>query len=141
MTERHPAPDHARTDQETLLLTWLAGTTLAPFIQAIATKGGEELYSRLRRLFRPTDRDRAERQIRTKRELILVDESTRAILRVPTAIHATEAHALVAIRAPERDDGWVVVAWDEKVSRWSIGRVDTPPPDAITVIRLDGNGQ
>jgi hypothetical protein len=140
MTERNSVPDHTRTSPELLVLTWLAGTTLAPFIQAIATKGAEDLYLRLRRLFRSADRDRAERQIRGERELILVDESARAILLIPSAVHAAQARALATVRAPAHDnDGWVVVAWDKKISRWTIGRADSPPPDAIIVTRPDSD--
>lgn len=134
------APDEIRSSGATgLLLAWLAGTALAPFVHAIATQGAQDLYAQFRRRLSSSDHDRARRQIEEQRELILVDESARAVLRIPSAVQAEDAYALAAARVPvQGPNEWIEVAWEESGSSWTIRRIDAQPSDAINVRPASG---
>ncbi|WTO32903.1 hypothetical protein OG399_45520 [Streptomyces achromogenes] len=136
-SHEHALPDGTRGAAE-LLLAALAGSALIPFIQAMATRAGEDLYARVRDLFRSHQRREAERQVATGHHLVLADRQARTILQVPTTISVAEARALARARTVRQDGAWTLVAWDAEHSQWSVRTVQDPPATAIDVSEAPG---
>jgi hypothetical protein len=116
-----------------LLLAVLAGSALAPFVQTIATKAGDDVYAKIKDLLARRSRKAADRP--ADAPIVLVDPELALILELPPTLTTTQASRLAALRLPVRSPGnWVLVRYDSEAARWQTAMVGQPPPDAIEVL-------
>jgi hypothetical protein len=122
-----PGEDSPRGTGEVLLAV-LTGTALAPFVQAIATKAGEDVYDKIRGLLTRKHTEPPAGRI------VLADPATRLILRLPPTLPTEEAARIADLRLPRagRHD-WLLVEYREDGSNWTARVVRRPPDDTITV--------
>ncbi len=116
-----------------VLLGALAGSTLLPFFQAIATKAGEDLYARIRGLLSREKDERARTALDTTGHVTLADPGTATVLRLPADLPPDAAGALRHLMLPPRGDGWRVVYWDAARRVWVADDLDIPPRNAIRI--------
>lgn len=117
-----------------LLLALLAGSALAPFVQAIATKAGQDVYDRIRDLLRK----RGSQPV-PGAPITLTDREKAVVLELPATLSTTEASGLAAVRVPpSRAEGWLLVRYDPASSRWTTTDVVEPPPGAIDAAGVSG---
>ncbi|MFC0598007.1 hypothetical protein [Streptomyces palmae] len=120
-----------------LLLGAMAGSALAPFVQAIATKLGEDVYGKVRDLLARRSREPAEHM--PGESLTLADPQRAIVIQLPASLTTTEAAGLAQVRLPERTEaGWVYVRYDPPTGRWQATLVPQPPTGAIEVLPRDG---
>jgi hypothetical protein len=111
----------------------LAGSALAPFVQTIATKAGDDVYAKIKDLLAKRSRNAANRP--ADAPIVLVDPELALILQLPPTLTTTQASQLAALRLPAHSPGsWVLVRYDSEAARWRTAMVDQPPPDAIEVL-------
>ena len=116
-----------------LLLAVLAGSALAPFVQTIATKTGDDVYAKIKDLLARRSRKAVNRP--ADAPIVLVDPELALILQLPPTLTTTQATQLAALRLPARSPGnWVLVRYDSAAARWRTAMVDQPPPDAVEVL-------
>ena len=116
-----------------LLLAVLAGSALAPFVQTLATKTGDDVYAKIKDLLAKRSRKAANRP--ADAPIVLVDPELALILQLPPTLTTTQATQLAALRLPAHSPGhWVLVGYDSEAARWRTAMVDQPPPDAIEVL-------
>jgi hypothetical protein len=114
-----------------VLLGALAGSTLLPFFQAIATKAGEDLYARIRGLLSGKKGERARQALETAGHVTLADPSTATVLRLPAELPPEAAHALRFLVLSPHADGWRLVYWDGVRGSWVVDELDVPPRNAV----------
>jgi hypothetical protein len=111
----------------------LTGSALAPFLQAVATKAGDDVHAKIRDLLRRRRRHKDTEPPRDQ-PVLLADPSTAVVLKLPPKISTSEAAALAALRLPaEWSGGWLLVEHDPESSRWTATMIRKPPPDVIEV--------
>ncbi|MGS2617931.1 hypothetical protein ACVCAH_25910 [Micromonospora sp. LZ34] len=130
MTDRLNDSDRGATE---LLLGALAGSTLLPFIQAVATKAGEDVYQLVRDKLSRKGRRNAKAEIRAAGTVTLTAPGPRIVLQVPERITPTMAARLENVRLPVDRAGWLLVAWDEPRGRWFVKDIPEPPPTASSL--------
>ncbi|PWV73947.1 hypothetical protein SAMN05421630_110120 [Prauserella marina] len=116
-------PDRGVAD---VLLGALAGSTLLPLVQAIATKSGEDVYAKLKRVLSKRERDKAKAEIKETGTLTLVSEEARVVLRIPATMTLPMAQQLERVRVRPDPATWVRVSWDHTRSRWLVHECDPP---------------
>jgi hypothetical protein len=114
-----------------LLLGALAGSALLPFIQAIATKAGEDVYGKIRDKLSRRHRKQAKSALRAKGTVTIADDEARLILQLPSTMTATMAARLGNVRVPPTRDGWLLVRWDPTYAEWQAHPCDPPTPDEV----------
>lgn len=106
---------------EEILLGALAGSALVPFLHAIATKAGEDVYGKIRSLLSGHLRTRASSELAKSGTVTLVDPDRRVVLTLPAHLGpeqaASLANILVSISA---DDDWYLVDWDGENCGWRV---------------------
>jgi hypothetical protein len=121
-----------------LLLAAVTGSVLAPFVQAIATKLGEDVHGKLKALLARRSRERAEHV--PGQPITLADPQRAIVIQLPASLTTTEAAGLAEVRLPERAQaGWVYVRYDPRNGTWQATVVPQPPAGAIEVIPPDGD--
>ncbi|BBH67870.1 hypothetical protein ACTI_45550 [Actinoplanes sp. OR16] len=112
-----------------LLLAALTGSALAPFIQGVVTKAGEDVYTKIK------DRLQSRRRAAEAGPIVLADPLTRIAVELPATLPTSEAARLAAVRIPESGNrDWLLVQYQPGRARWTIRVVPEPP---ATAIRLD----
>ncbi|MGW0587628.1 hypothetical protein [Streptosporangium sp. NPDC002607] len=134
-----PGGDPAERGVTEMLLGALAGSALLPFLQAVATKAGEDLYTRIRDLLSGESRERARTSIAEAGHVTLADQGSKTIVRLPADLPADAAAALRALRLPPAEPGWRVVYWDGAHRVWVCHEVDAPPRGALRVDEITGD--
>ncbi|GLW06934.1 hypothetical protein Misp01_20640 [Microtetraspora sp. NBRC 13810] len=137
MTESKPIHPAERGMTE-VLLGALAGSTLLPFFQAIATKAGEDLYAKVRSLLSGADRERAQTALDTAGSVTLADRGTMTILRLPAELPPDAAAALRLLVLPPPAEGWRIVYWDGARRMWVVDDLDVPPRNAVRIDEAPG---
>jgi hypothetical protein len=114
-----------------LLLAALTGSVLAPFIQGVVTKAGEDVYAKIK--------DRLQnRRSAEAGPIVLADPRTRIAVELPATLPTSEAARLAAVRIPESGNrDWLLVEYQPGGALWTIRVVPEPP---ATAIRLDPDG-
>ncbi|MGW1846889.1 hypothetical protein [Streptomyces sp. NPDC001966] len=121
-----------------LLLAAVAGSALAPFVQAIATKLGEDVYGKVKELLARRSREPAEHV--PGESLTLADPQRAIVIQLPAGLTTIEATGLAEVRLPERTQaGWVFVRYDPRNGGWQASVVPQPPASAIEVIPPAGD--
>jgi hypothetical protein len=109
-----------------VLIGALTGASLLPFVQAIATKGGEDVYAKIKHALSRRGRRRAKAEIRDVGTVTLTFPDERIVLRVPATMPATAVEQLMQVRLPARRDEWLCVSRDHATSRWVVLACDPP---------------
>ena len=121
-----------------LLLATVTGSALAPFVQAIATKLGEDVYGKVKDLLARRSREPAEHV--PGESLTLADPQRAIVIQLPASLTTTEAAGLAEVRLPERTQtSWVYVRYDPRTPRWQATAIPQPPASAIEIISPDGD--
>jgi hypothetical protein len=128
-----------------VVLAATATAVILPFIQAIATKAGEDAYEAIRRLIqrRPNHKrnDDADgegeqtgyddEQVRWWSEALLssppcrlIDDSSHVALSLPPEIPDEAARALGDFNLKLRSNVWIELSWDDDTMAWVIRRRD-----------------
>lgn len=115
-----------------LVIGALVGSPLIAFVQAIATKSGEDAYARVRRTLSRPDRKRAKNEIRRAGVLTIAVPDLRIVVQIPAETSASMAEGLNAVRLPHKRDDWILITWSPEGGRWLIEDCDGPPATAIT---------
>jgi len=126
MTDRDP--ERGALD---VLLGALGGAAVLPFVQAIATKGGEDVYAAIRRALSRQGRKRAKAELRDSGTVTLTFPDERIVLSVPARIPAAMAEQLTRVRLPARREGWLRITADHATSRWIVLTCDPPEADDL----------
>ncbi|MDG4823975.1 hypothetical protein O7635_19140 [Asanoa sp. WMMD1127] len=114
-----------------LLLGVLTGSAIAPFLQALAGRAGDDVYAKLRDVFA-----RRRRRPPEPREgpLALADPRARVAFRLPATVTRADMSALTEVRVPANDGrGWLLVELTGHGTGWTIRVVPGPPADAVHV--------
>jgi hypothetical protein len=130
VTDRPGDVDRGATE---LILGALAGSVLLPFLQAVATKAGEDAYQAVRDRLSWRSRRRARAELQEAGVVSLAAHDARVVLQLPERVTPAMAARLENVRLPVDRTGWAVVSWDEVQSRWVVEHVAEPPPSATTV--------
>ncbi len=109
-----------------VLLGALAGSTLLPFVQAIANKSGEDVYAKIKHALSAHARKRVKAEIKDTGTVTLVFADTRIVLRMPARMTPAAAEQLAQFRLPIRRDRWLRISWDHAQSRWVALECDPP---------------
>lgn len=111
-----------------LVVSALTGYAMAPVVQAIATKAGEDVYAKIRHLLgghhdaRPVP----------GKPITLVDPGARTVLQIPEKLDRKETYSLRAVRMPQASrEEWLLIRYDSASKKWVAERVTEPPADAI----------
>lgn len=110
-----------------IILGALGGSALLPFIQAVATKAGEDAYKLVRDKLSRRGRRSAETEIREAGTITLADEKTRVVLQLPQPLTSEMATRLDSVRLPVRRTGWLLVSWNPVVRQWVVEEIPEPP--------------
>ncbi|WP_143133638.1 hypothetical protein [Actinoplanes philippinensis] len=129
MTDR-PDADRGATE---LILGALAGSVLLPFLQAVATKAGEDAYQAIRDRLPWHSRRKAQAELKDMGVVSLAARDARVVLQLPERVTPVMAARLENVRLPVDRPGWAVVSWDDAQSRWVVEHVSEPPPSATAV--------
>ncbi|MFI7024073.1 hypothetical protein ACIBMZ_15310 [Micromonospora sp. NPDC049900] len=130
MTE--PRDDVSRGVPE-LLIGALAGSALLPFVQALATKAGEDVYQMIRdRLSRRARRDVRD-EIRAEGTVTLTAAAARVVLRLPERVTPEMALRLENLHLPPYRSGWLLLSWDATQRRWVSTGLSGPPETATSL--------
>lgn len=111
-----------------IIIGALAGSALLPFVQAIATRAGGDVYNLIRGRFSRRGQKRAETEIREAGTITLADQNRRVILQVPETISPAMAARLDSVRLPVPHDGWLLVTWNAGLAQWLVEECANPPP-------------
>lgn len=113
-----------------LLLAALTGTALAPFVQAISTKVGQDVYDKIKHLL---SRRRNASPTEGK-PITLADPATSIVLELPATLDTKDAYGLAAVRLPSSSGApWLLIRYDPASRTWTAVPVPTPPSDAIQI--------
>lgn len=112
------------------LLGAAAGSALLPFVQAIVTKGGEDVYAKIKELLSKAGRKKTEDEIKKTGTVTLFSDETRVVLRMPSRMTPQMTAQLKHLRLPPRGDEWLRVSWDNAKGQWLVRECD--PPDELT---------
>ncbi|MGW4211272.1 hypothetical protein ACWEIJ_24990 [Lentzea sp. NPDC004789] len=112
-----------------VLLGAAAGSALVPFVQAIATKGGEDVYAKIKELLSRPERKKTEDEIKKAGTVTLFSAETRVVLRMPSRMTPQMTAQLKQVRLPFRGDEWLRVSWDNAKGQWLVREID--PPDDL----------
>jgi hypothetical protein len=113
-----------------ILLTALTCSALVPFIQAIATKTGEDVYAKIRHLLK------GRREVRPDAEntIVLVDRKTATVLEIPSHLSEKDARRLATVPMPSVPAShWLCIRYDPASRSWTATPVTAPSPDAIEI--------
>ncbi|MEV0004157.1 hypothetical protein AB0H28_18005 [Micromonospora sp. NPDC050980] len=130
MTDRRDDADRGTTE---LILGALAGSALLPFLQAVATKAGEDAYQAIRDRLPRRGRRGAQAELDDSGVVSLAARDARVVLQLPERVTQVMAARLENVRLPVDRTGWAVVSWDEARSRWVVEHAAEPPPSATSV--------
>lgn len=101
---------------------------LLPFVQAIASKAGEDVYQLIRGKLSRQGRKLAEAEMREAGVVTLADSHARIILRVPERLSPAMPEQIEDVRIPVPRDGWLLVVWDPALAQWVVHDFPGPPP-------------
>lgn len=116
-----------------LLIGALAGSALLPFIQAMATRAGEDAYELIRGRLSREGRRRAREEIRAAGTVTVADRGSRVVLQLPRTVDPAMAARLDRVRLPARRTGWLLIRWDAGRAEWLVETRAEPPPAAGAV--------
>lgn len=117
-----------------LFLAVLAGSALAPFVQAVATRAGEDVYAKIRGLLTRQRADSTREPQSVAAPIVLADPGARIILRFPVTLSTSDAGALAGVRLPKTDgQAWLLVEHLAEGSTWTVRQVHQPPAGAIVL--------
>jgi hypothetical protein len=123
MTDHDQNPERGVLD---VLLGALTGSALLPFLQAIATKSGEDVYAKIKDALPKRHRQRVMAEIKESDTVTLYSADTRIVLRMPAKTTAAMTEQLKQVRLPPRRDEWLRISWDRASSRWVVHKCDPP---------------
>ncbi|HEY6739435.1 MAG TPA: hypothetical protein VI076_11350, partial [Actinopolymorphaceae bacterium] len=116
-----------------LLLGALAGSTLLPFVQTIASKAGEDAYTWIVGRLTRRQRKQAESEVREAGTVTIAADDSRVVLQLPVPLTPPMAEKLARVAVPRDRHRWVLVTWDHAASRWLVRESDERPPVAHLV--------
>jgi hypothetical protein len=135
-----PWEDDASRGTADLLLGVLAGSALAPFLQVLPTRTGEDAYAKLKDLLSRRRRKTStpgpdEDAVLGNGTVQLADPEQAIVLELPHNLaDDTEAEGLTTVAVPRRRPGqWVLLRREPTSRRWQAVAVDAPLPGAIEV--------
>lgn len=134
MTQPSPDDRPAVTGTERgvgdVLLALLSGSALAPFVQAIATKAGEDVHNKIKGLLgkhKPAEPKPGE-------PITLVDQRKAIVLELPETLRPADAYDLANVRVPAVSPRqYLLVRYDPASGCWRAESLATPPAGAIDV--------
>ncbi|MGW0507373.1 hypothetical protein [Micromonospora sp. NPDC003241] len=130
MTE--PRYDTERGATE-LLVGALAGSALLPFVQALATKAGEDVYQMIRDRLSRRARREVQDEIRAEGTVTLTAPGARVVLRLPERVTPEMALRLENLHLPPYRPGWLLLSWDATQRRWVTTGLSGPPETATSL--------
>ncbi|GIF37482.1 hypothetical protein BC793_104150 [Actinoplanes xinjiangensis] len=133
MVDVTDGPDGTDRGATELILGALAGSALLPFLQAVATRAGEDAYQAIRDRLPWRSRRGARAELKEAGVVSLAARDARVVLQLPERVTPVMAARLENVRLPVDRTGWAVVSWDEVQSRWVVELVAEPPPSATPV--------
>ncbi|MEV6717653.1 hypothetical protein AB0M48_37095 [Lentzea sp. NPDC051208] len=116
-----------------VLMGAAVGSALLPFVQAIVTKGGEDVYAKIKELLSRPERKRTKGEIENSGTVTLFSDDTRVVLRMPARMTSQMTERMKQVRLPPRGDEWLRVSWDNAKNQWIVRECD--PPDELTTGR------
>ncbi len=114
-----------------LLLGALAGSALLPFLQAIATKAGEDVYGKIRDKLSRRDRKKTKDQLNTSGTVTISDPDSQLILQFPSTMTESMTTRLENLRVPVVRDTWFLVSWNPAQAEWQWQPCDPPAPENV----------
>jgi hypothetical protein len=112
------------------LLAALSGSALAPFVQAVATKTGEDVYGKIRGLL--DRRRRRGPEPEPGKPITLADSARTIVLELPPTLTANDARKLAAVHVPPTAAGrWLLVRHDPVSMTWEAVVIGAPPAAAV----------
>lgn len=115
-----------------LLLGILSGSALLPFIQAIATKAGEDVYKKISGLLSRNHQMQAVSELKESGTITLVDSECRVVLRFPAILTSDQFLKIVHIIVP-RGDEWYLVDWSDEQQTWHVTSLPQWPSHGLYV--------
>ncbi|MFF3275857.1 hypothetical protein ACFYWU_33700 [Streptomyces chrestomyceticus] len=110
-----------RTSILELAATAVTTAMLLPFLQALATKAGDDVWPKIRDLVRPGQRDDIEQSLADTQVLELVAADRRMIITMPQRMSAETAHGLQGVvRALTDIGGYYRVRYDAPTGTWDV---------------------
>ncbi|GAA3881020.1 hypothetical protein [Streptomyces sedi] len=118
-------PQAARVGAVDLVTAVVVVSALQPFVSAIATKAGEDVWPKIAKLVGRRRRKEIEARIDTTETLEIVANEGRLVVEVPTRLPTSAAASLRDVVATlERTEGRFRVGYDAATSTWSIAPSD-----------------
>jgi hypothetical protein len=112
-----------------VLLAMLSGSALAPFVQAIATKAGEDVHNKIKGLL-----GRHKADPKPGNPITLVDQRRAIVLKLPPTMAVDDAYDLANVRVPPVPPAqYLLVRYDDKSATWRAEAIQAPPADAIDI--------
>ncbi|MEU0076241.1 hypothetical protein ABZ027_43000 [Streptomyces sp. NPDC006332] len=134
-----PAPGTgAERDGGMLLMGALVGSALSPFVQALATRLGDDVYAKIQEVFARRRSDGAaasdEPDAPRGRTVALADPEQAIAIRLPWRLTPEQARELAWVRLPRSVPGqWLIVQRTDDGTEWQIVAGARPPDDALDV--------
>lgn len=116
-----------------LIIGVLAGSTLLPFVQAVASKAGEDVYNLLRDRLTRRGRKQARDEIGDAGTVTLAEWDARILLQLPETLSPTMATRLATVQLPVDRAGWLLVRWDARRAHWQVEECPAPPATTTTL--------
>jgi hypothetical protein len=137
----HDLGTGAERDGGALLTGVLVGSALGPFIQALATRLGDDVYAKIGDLLRRRRSGGAiaspEPHARTDGTVVLADPQQTIAIRLPWQLTPEQARELAWVRLPISEPGqWLLVQRTADGAEWQIV-AGARPPDALDVRPTD----
>ncbi|SOD62943.1 hypothetical protein SAMN06297387_108106 [Streptomyces zhaozhouensis] len=122
-------PQATRFDPVELAAAVVVVSALQPFVSAIATKAGEDVWPKIAKLVGRRRRKEIEARIDHTETLEIVANGGRLVVEMPTRLPASAAASLRDVVATlERTEGRFRVSYDAATSTWSIVASDNGVP-------------
>ena len=117
--------DDTRAGFLELAVTAVSTAALLPFLQAIATKSGEEIWPKIAGLVRPRRRKEITENLRDIELIEIVARDRRLIITMPKRLSAEAAkHLRDVVDTVQDADGWHRLTYDAASRSWEIVPAD-----------------
>jgi hypothetical protein len=118
------------------ILGMLGGAALIPFVQAISTKAGEDVYAKVRELLGRRSQGRPVNDA----DIVVGHRRSKVVLRVP--VEALQSPTQGEAEEPEHEEEggepealWRVITWEPETGHWRWTHLDVPPSETVFVRR------
>ena len=121
---------------EEVVATAIASSALLPFIQALAARAADDVYSSLRRLRFPVRPLSKTSLTQTETVVKLADEAAKIVLELPPVLNSGDQESLRRLlerlvhHVPDPEAGWLHVS-PSRGDGWSVQLIDEIPHDSV----------